>query len=453
MPFKKVSFVKKICLSVTGFLFTISAQGQTLQQAIQATIDSNPEVLIITNQRSAIGEELDQAEAGYLPTLNVAGGVGYELSDTPATRANPNSSGDSNDLTRQEASLEFNQNLFNGFATKNEVSRNKARVDASAYTVQGTAEKLALDVTESYLNVMRLKQEVEIARQNVDAHLKTQSMIGRRTETGVSRRADLVQADGRLALASSNLQSVQSNYRDSITTFYRLVGEMPENLSLPSVPNSLMPKSEQEAVEIALENNPTFKSSKADIRAANAQHEASKAPFWPTFDFTALGNWDNDLDGVEGENNNYLAIVRGRYNLFNGGADMARYNQTAYQIQEAQEISNRTMRQTIESMRFSWNALQTAIVRLKNLKAHDNAARETVELYRKQFQIGQRTLLDLLDAENESFEASTNYLRGRYDLLFAKYRVLDDMGRLLAFEKIRLPKQSNIPTYTTDIFG
>jgi adhesin transport system outer membrane protein len=134
---------------------------------------------------------------------------------------------------------------------------------------------------------------------------------------------------------------------------------------------------------------------------------------------------------VRYKNNDAYAMLRLKYNLYNGGTDKARVAERRIQEMEASEIMNRTRRQVEESTRLSWNSLLTSSDRLPKLKAHADATEQTRDAYAKQFNIGQRTLLDLLDSENELYTARSNYIDGQYVELFARYRLLADMGKLV----------------------
>jgi adhesin transport system outer membrane protein len=151
----------------------------------------------------------------------------------------------------------------------------------------------------------------------------------------------------------------------------------------------------------------------------------------PRFDLQLGTDWNNHLDGVQYHDNDAYAMVRMQYNLYHGGADQARISETKLQTLEATGVFNRTKRQVEESTRLSWNALQTAIDRLPKLKEHADASERTRDAYAKQFSIGQRTLLDLLDSENELYTARNDYVDAQYVERFAGYRLMADMGRLL----------------------
>ena len=134
-------------------------------------------------------------------------------------------------------------------------------------------------------------------------------------------------------------------------------------------------------------------------------------------------------------------MLRMRYNLFRGGSDMARVSETTHLTNEAREVQNRTQRQVEESTRLSWNAYTSASERLPGLKTHADMCIATRESYAKQFNLGQRTLLDLLDSVNESFTSQMNYTSAMYLEMFARYRVLADMGQLLSYLGVQAPEE------------
>jgi len=416
--------------------------GFTLESAVKKALVSNPDVFIQVNERRARNEEVQRAKAGYLPTLDLNAGIGSERSRNASTRARGE---EYRTLTRQEGSISARQMLFDGFATKNEVERQKARVSSTAYTVQGVAENTALDAAEAYLNLLRNDTLLKLAQENLEAHERSYDQIKIRSDAGVGRRADLEQISGRLALANSNLIAAQSNYDDGLTSYIRVIGEAPTGP--PIKPEKLqegMPTSKEDAINQAIEKHPTLKSAVSDVEAAMAQHRASRNTFYPRFDLELSQSWNNDLDGQLGTNNDSQAMVRMRYNLLNGGGDAARKRQTAHLIDEAKEVRNRTYRQVIETMRLSWNAYSATERQLVYLDQHVKATIRTRDAYQKQFNIGQRTLLDLLNAENELFQAKQSYISADFDNLFARYRIFNAEGELLKTLNVALPEEAII---------
>ena len=403
--------MNKALFLIPSLLCSSFVQADTLQEAIHTTLKTNPDVLASISERQAVSKEIDQAQAGYFPTIDLGLGTGWESTDNPASR----NRGDGEiHLNRDEASLNLRQMLYDGSLTKNEVERQKARTDSRAHSVYSVAENTALEATEAYLNVLRRQKLVELAQTNLESHLRTHDQITLRSERGVGRRADMDQSLGRLALAETNLMAEQSNLRDAETNYLRVVGEAPSSLSQPPSPEPFLPMTVEEAVNIAIQNHPTLRSAQADVASANAQHDVTKAAFLPRVDFELGTRNDHDIDGVRGTDKDVTAMFRLRYNLLNGGKDKARREETAFLINQAAEIRNNTHRQVEQSVRLSWNALETVRRQMSYFEEYAAAAEKTRDAYQQQFNFGQRTLLDLLDSENELFRARialTKFLR------------------------------------------
>ena len=421
----------------------LPAQAQSLKDAIDMTIKTNPDVLVDTNQRLANDEAVNVARGGFMPKVDLLAGTGHEWSDNASTRA----AGFNNDrkLNRQEAQITLTQMLFDGFGVSSEVNRNKARVESAAYKVLGTSEAIGLRSVEAYLNVLRNRDLVQLTKENLDAHIRTMDQINIRSQGGVGRKSDQEQAAARLGLAKANLAAAEANLRDAEISFLRVVGAKPIALTKPAAPDAtLIPKSADEAAQAAIDSHPILKSAGADVKAAEYQREAAKSFMYPRFDLE-LGYGNNkNLDGVSGSDDDRYAMLRMRYNLFKGGSDMARVSETGHLANEAREVMNRTRRQVDESARLSWNAYVSANERLPSLKTHSEMSVATSESYAKQFNLGQRTLLDLLDSVNEAFTAQVDVANSTYLELFAHYRVLADMGQLLNYVGVTPPPESSL---------
>ncbi len=416
-----------------------NAQAQTLQEAVQLTIYKNPQIQSAKSERSAVEHEIDQAKAGYYPSIDLSAGIGWEQSSNSGTSGRGEGT---TSLRREETSVLLRQMVFDGFATSSEVNRHTARTNARAHTVFGQSEIIGLDAVEAYLNVLRRKELLSLAKENLAIHRKTNDQIKLRSKRGVGRAADAEQSYGRLALAERNTLSETGNLQDAETAFLRVVGELPKDLTAapsPSNPNDNFPQTLDQALEQALDNHPTLKSANSDIDSAFAQHSTAKAAYMPRLDIEAGASHNNGLDGTRGKNEDAFVMLRLNYNLLNGGRDLARRKETAELINQAKNIRDNTYRQVVESMRLSWVAYQTIKNQLIFFKEHMEASTKSNEAYQKQFNFGQRTLLDLLDSANEMFVAKSAYTEAKYDLLFAEYRILSSKGALNHYLGTELP--------------
>jgi adhesin transport system outer membrane protein len=434
-------------VAITGVIATIvfssTVSAQSLKEALQQTVNENPEVQSAKDERLAVEQEIDQARAGYFPTIDLALGYGFEQSNNPSTRQRIFNGGQGTvQYGREEGSLVVRQMLFDGLATPNEVERQKARTNAKAYNLFGRAEITALKSVESYLNVLRREELLLLAQENLTIHARTNDQIKLRGEQGIGKRADVEQSTGRLSLAETNLKAEEGNLKDAKTAFLRVVGVIPGKLETPADPNVLLPESIDAAVEKAVENHPILKSANADIDSAVSQHETAKAAYMPRVDFVGGGTLNRNLDGIPGTNQDATAMVQVKYNIFNGGKNLARRNETGHLIAQSKDIRDNTYRQVVESMRLSWVAHQTIKSQLEFYKDHRDASIKAMEAYQSQFNIGQRTLLDLLDSANEMFVAKSSYVNARYDETFAGYRILASMGALNKSLGVTLPQET-----------
>jgi len=423
-------------------ILPLSSQADTLIEVIQRTLETSPDVLVTSNTRLAIEQELKQTQAGYLPALELRGGYGQEDSDNPTTRSQ---SGDTN-LTRRELGLTLSQLLFDGFNLKYEVAREQSRVNSAAQQVKNTSEDIAIRTADAYLEILRRQELIELNKDNVVVHQKIQEQITALVKGGVGRQADTQQSASRIALAKSQLIDAQGQLRNAEITYLRLTGSSPKDLVSP--PRELiepaLPMTLPEVSERALNHHPSLKAANADLEAAQAEHQRSNANFWPRFNLELEASNNNNLDGIEGRNDDLSAMVRMRYNLYRGGADQALRQETAERVAVAKEVVRRTQRVLEEEVHKSWNSLITIRARLEYLKQHVEATGQVLESYKEQFKLGQRSLLDVLDSEHELFNARSALVTAQNLELLGMFRVLASMGQLLETLHIQPPVAAKV---------
>jgi len=433
----------KMALVIAGAVFAPSSFSQTLHEAVQQTINENPEVQSAKDERLAVEEQIGQAKAGYFPTVDLAGGYGFEQANNPTTRARIyGGQHGTTQYHREETSIQLKQMIFDGQATRNEVKRQEARTDSRAYTVFGQAEITALKAVEAYLNILRREALLKLAEENLATHIKTNDQIVLRSQQGVGKRADIEQSTGRVSLAEANVRSELGNLNDAKTAYQRIVGIIPAKLEAPTHPSEKLPTSMDAAIAQAVANHPILKSANADVDSAFSQHETAKAPYMPYVDFEAAASRNDNINGIPGKNEDLTAMLRLKYNLFNGGKDVARRQETAHLIAQSKDIRDNTYRQVVETMRLSWVAHETIKNQLAFFKSHKDASAKALEAYQMQFNIGQRTLLDLLDSANELFVANSSYVNAEFDELYAAFRIFASMGGLNEYLGVALPKEA-----------
>ncbi|MCL1127433.1 TolC family outer membrane protein [Shewanella surugensis] len=434
-----------IALAVSSF-FISTSYSQTLEQAVAHTLESNPNIRIVFNQFKASQEVVKQAEAGFMPTLDVTGGYGFERTNSPATRSLGNSE-DYLDLDRGEFGVSIQQIIFDGFYTTSEVDRTRFEASAEQWALFAAAEDMALDTSQVYINYIQSEQVLTLAEKNLITHQNIYDQIRQRTDSGLASTADLSQITGRLARANANVISAINNFYDAKSEYIRIVELPPEGLIVPVPDADMLPIDLVAGVIMAQEMHPILKSATKDIQAAESQKESAKSGYYPKFTFEFDGSWDNNLDGVNGDingvqgyYNELVGMIRVKYNLFAGGKDLATERKAAYSLSESKEIRQRAERQIVEGLSLAWNAYELLTPQKMFIKEHVIAAKETQLAYRQQFNLGQRTLLDLLDTENELFEARKDYLTAEYAEIMSQYRLLNATGQLLGSLRVTRPE-------------
>ena len=438
MTGKKLSTILALTF-LGGITLTPVSYSETIQDAVKTIIETHPDVLSAGHNRLGREEEVKQARSGYFPTLDIEAGTGKDWVQKPAP---------SGDVSPQQIRIGVRQNIFAGFSTLNEIDRQKSRVKSQAYVVQSTVENTALKTINVYLEVLKNEALVNLAQENLTLHQRISDQIKLRSESGVDRGADMDQVRSRLSLAQSNVVVTEQNLSDAQTNYYALVGHLPVQLSRPEGSEALIPATLEKAEQIALASHPQLKSAAADLEARNAQDAVAKSPFMPIIDFELDKTYSRDIDYTAITNPTEIedlrAFVRLRYNLFNGWRDEARKTETIHLINEAREIKNHTHRQVVESIKLSWQAHESAKRKIKHLQQRVQFATATAEAYTKQWNIGQRTLLDVLDAQAEQIDASRQLTTAEYENLYAQYRILNGTGALTSALKLNLPKEGDV---------
>jgi outer membrane protein, adhesin transport system len=343
---------------------------------------------------------------------------------------------------RWESQLTLTQMLFDGFATQSEVDRQLGRISSAAYRVAEAAEFIALDAVEVHLNVLRNQTLVELARENLEQHRRLLGQVVDLERQGGGSIADVHQAEARVAATQSALATAVGNLEDARALYLSVVGSPADALAESVAPAYALPESPEAAAGVAAVDSPTVKIANADIEVAKAELQGSRAGYYPSLDLELGTSANDNIDGLKGSAIDAQALLVLRYNLFRGGGDIAREREAFSRLKEGRETLRVAQRDAEEDARVAFNALTTARARVAPLSRGVEAQRATRDIYAQQFDLGQRGLLDLLDAENELFRGRSNLVTANFTELFAVYRVLAVIGTLLDTLEIDRPRQA-----------
>ncbi|PTD95162.1 TolC family outer membrane protein [Pseudothauera lacus] len=398
---------------------------EPLREAARAAVTANPEVQARWHAFRAAEAEQDVARGGYRPQLDFTASSGRERISRPGLG--------SDSFNHQNATLSLNQMVYDGFFTRSEVSRlGHARL-ARYFELVDAAEGTVLEAVRAYADVLRYRELLQLAKDNYVQHRQVHDQIAERAAAGVARRVDLEQATGRLALAESNLLTELSNLHDVSARYQRIVGaQPPEALPAPGGDLAALPGSAQEALAEAFRNSPSLLAAQENVRSGQAEVDARRAAHHPRVDLRARQAVDRNLSNVSGTTREGVVEVVLSYNLYRGGADNARLRQAAEQLNQARDLREKACRDLRQTLAIAHNDVRRLQEQLVYLDQHQLSTEKARQAYRDQFDIGQRTLLDLLDTENEYFQARRAYVSAVHDRYIAQARTLAGMGQLMS---------------------
>ncbi len=420
--------------------FTVPAAAETLTQAVARAVARFPEIQGSLSRREAIDAQVGQARAELLPSVNVAVGEGREKSNNAGTRQ---FFGDDPTLTRREADIVVSQLLFDGGVATGQVSRFGARAKAAGFEVTNTAQSVALRAGQAFIEVRRLREQLRIAHENVALHERSLGDVTMLANSGRGHRADAVQAEARLALARSEVEQQGGQLRQAEATYRYLIGVAPGQLDMPEQLGSALPKQLGQGLDQALAAHPAILAAKLEFDAAQYDRDSARARrAAPRVTLDAGTSRNRDLDGVLGSNDDNYVMLRLRYNLFRGFGDDARVRETQARIAEAIAGIERARVEVERDVRRAWEGLASDRARLPQLDRYARASAEVAEAYRAQFQLGQRSLLDVLNAENERFRALDGFIAGGAAVTAGEIGLLASLGRLMEALGIAVPEQA-----------
>jgi adhesin transport system outer membrane protein len=284
----------------------------------------------------------------------------------------------------------------------------------------------------AYLDVLRQAQLLNLSTQNEENIRRQLNLEDERVRRGSGIAVDVLQAKSRLQIALERKVFVQGAQIDARSRYLQVFSRQPDltTMRMPAAPSKLLPNSLEDAISIALVENPAIKSGQRQIEIADQNREGVVSEFYPTIDIVAEGNYEDDFNGVPGIRRDYSVKVRANWNLFNGLSTKSRTKGAAYTYQARQSDYVQTRRKIEEQTRLSWQALMTARERVELLDNAVNIAGEVFESRERLRESGRETALNVLDAENEVFNARINYTSALFDARAASFQLLLAMGRL-----------------------
>ncbi len=429
-------------------LFPIGgAQALTVQDAIYYILETNPEIQAAEANKQAIEFELEQARSLRAPRVILEGWAGASRNLGTAT---PDLSSARSTIDGYELSARVSQMLFDGYQTRSEIERQAYRIDAAAYRVLERSEVLSLEAVRLYSDVLRGQALLALARSNADYHSKMLDRIRNGFDTQVVGLGDLQQAEERLVVARDTVLDFEYNLEDSKLLFLATVGVEPTGLGRVPVLGSAVPATIDAAVATARARSPTIMFAQSDVGSAEALARSVDANQLPTLHLEADGRIGENVGGFEGDRRDARVGLMLRYE-FQGKMKRAERQEQARRVNESRAHLLHRTRLVEHEVRQSWSTLQSAQRRLVTIRAQAELSRRLLDSYEREFEVGQRSLLDLLNTQNALFQAEANLINAQSLETYVKYRLLASAGVLLPTLGIEPPEDAR--AYARDQLG
>ncbi|MFA9201495.1 MAG: TolC family outer membrane protein [Cypionkella sp.] len=400
-----------------------------LVTAIATAVSTNPEVNQAVRNREAIEFERRQAQGLMLPQVWVEGSAGVRRLENASRRA-LNIADEV--LYPLEGGIRTEQALFDGGSRSSEIKRQAARTDGAAFRVLERSQFVALQVARHYLDYLLQQRVVAVADDNVAFHEKLATDLAEGVRNGSISIADQQQAEERLQAARGRLTEARQDLTDTASVFRTLTGlDIDPSATMPPAVSAQLPATLAEAVDLARSANPRIREAQADLDAAYALVRKAQADLLPTISLEARARAGDDIDGFRGRSTDLNAGAVMRWNVFSGGINQARVNEARKRESEARYRLEQMTREAEEDMRVAWSASQSQAELLEQTERQSEISDDLLVSYREQFNVGRRSLLDVLDAQHTRQNVQVRTETARFARLFAEYKILAAASRLL----------------------
>lgn len=422
--YKLIPLVMACCFGSLANSVAAADSVGTFKDMVEKTVTTNPEVQSRYHRLLESGFEQNVARGGFLPKVDLVAGYRNQekLANTTKGFETP----------KFNSELVLRQMIFDGFAVSKEVNRLGHSNRVRYYELQSAMQGTALEFTRAYLDTLRYTELSQYAKDNYVVHKQLFDRIQERVTAGVARKVDLEQASGRLALAEANLLTETTNLHDVRTRMQRLMGEVPpETLEAPAFFNAGVEPTKLDALKVAYRQNPDVLAAIEDIQASKDEIKTREAKYMPRLDLQARKNLGVSNNGRYNSSAADLLELTMNWNLFNGFSDQNLVKQTGEKLNNSHDLRDKACVDTRQIVAIAYNDINQLKEQEKYRTEHKSSIENAREAYRKQFDIGQRTLLDLLDTENEYFQAKRSLVNTQYDLQTAYARTYAGQGELL----------------------
>jgi adhesin transport system outer membrane protein len=413
-------------------VWSSAIDAATLEEELSGLLLDHPQIRAAAKTQEAQRKGIGIAAAGYYPTISSTTETAHELVDNPTTRAANDDIGRDSSRTAYTNNVTITQNLFNGYQTTSQVRTARLNKEIARIALNNTRQNTVFEGINIYINVLRQKRLIELARENEATIQRQLNLEDERVQRGSGVAVDVLQAKSRLQVAKERRVTFEGAMVDAISRFSQTFNHPPdiETMMDPTPPIDLIPSTLDHAIEIALVENPSLESAGTTVEIARERQRTITGEYFPSIDMEGQMNYEKHSNTTIGTRRDYSVAVRASWDIFSGLSTPASLAQAKYQHRASQDDQDRIRRRVIEQTKLSWQALLTAKDRLDLLENAVNIASEVFDSRKKLREAGKETVINVLDAENEVNSSQINFTSASYDERIAVFQLLLAIGRL-----------------------
>ncbi|TGD97946.1 TolC family outer membrane protein [Methylobacterium nonmethylotrophicum] len=409
-----------------------AAAAESLESALARAYAGNPTLNAQRAGQRATDESVPQALAGYRPQVSgsLSAGVTYLSGKLGSSAAAAGGGGGEETLYPRSAGLSVTQTLFNGFRTDNRTRQAESQVLGGRESLRNIEMQTLFSAAQAYMNVLADTATLELNRNNVEVLEEQLRQTRDRFNVGEVTRTDVAQAEARLAGARAQVSVAESNLRTSIATFRQVIGVEPRQLAPGRPIDRYVPATLTAAVDIGLAEHPAILSALHAVDAAEAQVKINEGALYPTV--SVSGSAAQTLDQQVAGTRYFQGSIIGQINvpLYQGGAEYAQIRQSKEQVGQARLQAELTRDQVRAAIVTAWGGLEASKARVIASQAQVQANEVALNGVREEARVGQRTTLDVLNAQQELLSARVNLISAQRDRVVSSYQVVQTIGRL-----------------------
>jgi outer membrane protein len=423
--------------SVVALAAFEGARAETLESALARAYGNSPTLNAQRANVRGVDETVPQQKAGFRPRVNAAAEISGSVTESnpDRRRATTVRSGS------QAAALEVEQNVFNGFITSNSVRQAESNVLGARETLRNTEQNVLFDSAASYMNVLRDTAILNLQRNNVEVIEEQLRQTQDRFNVGEVTRTDVAQAEARLAASRSQVSLAEANLRTSIARFRQNIGVEPRQLAPGRPLDRFLPRSVDSALLIAFNEHPAIIAALHGVDSAELQVRIAEGQLAPNLGISGSASWRNTnssgganvqqgTGGGSGEVTSASIVARLTIPIYDGGFAAAQTRQSKEQVGQTRLEAESIRDQVRAAVISSWGQLEAARAQVTAAQVQVEAAETALTGVREEARVGQRTTLDVLNAQQELLNARVNLITAQRDRVVGSYAVIQSIGRL-----------------------